>query len=191
MVINPHYIPWSDINGIHHPSCFTGEETDQWTVRAAAHVMLPASLPHCDWRIRQMSFSFSITINALCSKTFSLLTIAYQPATIQLGPSLQLCCPLSPPHFLSSATPPPTFSNPRLPISQPPALVSLSGLSSNTRFYSLSPHHHLTCFVTSLIASNTLLTTCFDYLLPSWCHSLPSLNSLPFPSAIIKVHMST
>lgn len=102
MVINPHYIPLRNINGIHWPSCFTDEETDQRKAWLAATRLsdFPASLPVSKTHHEQKKCDRHL-YNLYSQPQLKNLQTAYHG--LQQGP------PLSSPAHLSDFV---TFSSP-------------------------------------------------------------------------------
>lgn len=122
MVINPHYIPLRNINGIHWPSCFTDEETDQRKAWLAATRLsdFPASLPVSKTHHEQKNVTdtFIISIHSPSSKTSRLLTMACNKA--HHCPALPTSQTLWPsPHPLSTTLPSRTIFLSILPTGRP------------------------------------------------------------------------
>lgn len=124
MVINPHYIPLRDINGIYCPSRFTGEDTGPGLARSAAtqaYFLLP--IQH-----------LSLFMTEGCGKAFHNLHSCPPSKTSIHSPCLQESPPSSPTHLLDGilfASPHLTFCSAIFRSSNTPSRFLLASSYSN------------------------------------------------------------
>lgn len=144
MVINPHYIPLRDINGIDCPSCFTGEETDQGKGWSAATPLSDISCFPPGSKLHHERGTWSLLLVAAPKPSDCLSGLA-RPAIPQPCPPLSLGGLLLSP----TSTPLSILSTFKLVLTtQVPAPISPSCLNSHAKPYPLhSPPAHLLAFI--------------------------------------------